>query len=182
MSLVIVVQSLSYIQLFVTPWTAAHQASLSSSISWSLLKFISIESVTLSNDLILCHSLLLLPSIFPSSKVLSSEVTVHIRWPKYWSFSFSISPANKYSGLTNFGIDWFDLLAAQRTLKSLPQHHNLKAIILRHSAFFFVQLSHSYMTTGKTIALTTRIFVSKVMSFQFSSVQLLSHVQLFVTP
>ena len=152
-----------------TPWIVACQASLSLPLSQSLLKFISIESVTLSNDLILCHSLLLLPSIFPSSKVLSSEVTVHIRWPKYWSFSFSISPANKYSGLTNFGIDWFDLLAVQGTLKNLLQHHNSKASILWHSSFFMVQPSHPYMTAGESTALTWT-FASKVMSLLFNMV------------
>ena len=152
MSLVIVVQSLSYIQLFVTPWTAAHQASLSSSISWSLLKFISIESVILFNHLILCHPLLLWHSIFPSIKVFSSELALHIRWLKY--YGFSISPSNGYSGLISFRIDWFDLLVVQGTLKSLLQHHSSKASILWHSAFFMFHLSHPYMITGKTIALT----------------------------
>ena len=141
----VVVQSLSHVGLFVTPWTAACQASLSLPLSQSLLKFMSIESVMLSNYLIFCHSLLCLPSIFPSNKVFSSEVAVHIRWPKYWSFSFSISPANEYSGLTSFGIDWFDLLAVQGTLKSLPQP-NLKTSVFQHSTFFTVQLSHLYIT------------------------------------
>ena len=142
------VHSLSHVGLFVTPWTAAYQASLSLPLSQSLLKFMSIESVMHSNYLILCHSLLLLPSILPSTKVLSNEVTVYVRWPKYWSFNFSISPANEYSGLTNFEIDWFGLLAVQGTLESLPQL-NLKTSVLQCSAF---QLSHPHMTTGKTIA------------------------------
>ena len=134
------------------PWTAACQASLSFTISWSLLKLMSIESVMLSNDLILCHPLLLLPLIFPSMRVFSNELVLHIRWPKYWSLSFSISPSNEYSGLISFRIDWFDLLAVQGTDKSLLQLHNLKASILRCSAFFMAQLSHLYITTGKTIA------------------------------
>ena len=138
--------------------TIAHQAPLSSTISWSLLKFMSIELVMLSNPLILCHSLLLLLSIFPNIKVLSNESVLHIRWPNYWSFS--LSPSNQYSGLISFMTDWFDLLTVQGTLKSLLQNHNLKASILRHSAFFMVQLSHRYMTTGKTIALTIWTFVS----------------------
>ena len=117
-----------------------------------------------SNHLILCHPLLLLPSIFPSTRVLSNESVLRIRWPKYWSFSFSISPSNEYSGLISFRMDWLDLLEVQRTLKSLLQHHSSKASILWHSAFFMVQLSHPYMTTGKTIALTRRTFVGKVMS------------------
>ena len=125
-----------------TPWTAAYQASLSLPLSQSLLKFMSIESVMHSNYLILCHSLLLLPSILPSTKVLSNEVTVYVRWPKYWSFNFSISPANEYSGLTNFEIDWFGLLAVQETLESLPQL-NMKTSVLQHSTFFMVQLSPS---------------------------------------
>ena len=126
------------------------QAPLSFTISWSLLKLMSIESVMLSNHLILCHPLLLLPSIFPSIKVFSSELAFCIRWPKYWSFSFSISPSNEYSALIPFRMDWFNLLAVQSTLKSLLQHHSSKALILGGSAFFFVQLSHSYMTAGKT--------------------------------
>ena len=137
------------------------QAALSFSISRSLLKLMSIESVMLSNHLILCCPLLL-PSIFPSIRVFSNESTLHIRWPKYWSFS--ISPSNEYSGLISFRMDWFDLLAVSGTLKSLLQHHNLKASILWHSAFFMVQLSHPYMTTGKTIGLTIWTFVGKVMS------------------
>ena len=149
-----VVQLLSCVRLFVTPWTAARWAPLSSTVSQNLLKFISIESVMLSNHLILCRPLLLLPSIFPSITVFSSELGLHIRWPKYWSFSFSISPASEQSGLISFRVDWFDLLAVQGTLKNLLQHQNLKASVLWHSAFFMVQLSHLYMTTGKTIALT----------------------------
>ena len=145
---------LSHVQLFVTPWTAAHQASLSFTVSQSLLKLMSIESVMPSNHLIFCHPLLLLLSIFPSIRVFSSESTLCIRWPNYWSFSFSISPFNEYSGLISFRLDWLDLLSVQETLKSLLQHHNSKASILRCSAFFMVQPSHPYMTTGKTIALT----------------------------
>jgi len=132
--------------------------------SQSFLKLMSIKLVMPSNHLILCHPLLLLPSIFPSTRVFSSESVLHIRWPKYWSFSFSISPSNKYSGLISFKTDWLDLLAVQGTLKSLLQHYSSKASILRHSACFMVQLSHPYMTIGKTIALTRRIFVGKVMS------------------
>ena len=142
----VVVQSPSHVRLFVTTWTAARQASLSFTISWSLTKFMSIESVMPSNRLILCRPLLLLPSIFPSIKVFSSESALHISWPKCWSFSLSISPSNEYSGLIFFRTDWFDLLAVQGTLKSLIQHHSLKASILWHSAFFMVQLSHPYMT------------------------------------
>jgi len=141
--------SCCHIQLLVTPWTAAHQASLSFTISWSLLKLMSIRSVMPSNHLFLCHPLLLLPSIFPSIRVFTNESALHIRWPKYWSFNFSISPSNKYSGLISFRIDWFDLLAVQGTLKSLLQHHSSKASILWCSAFFMVQFSHPYMTTGK---------------------------------
>ena len=148
------VQSLSRVQLFVTPWTAAHQASLSITKSRSLLKLMSIESVMPSNHLILCHLLLLPPSIFPSIRVFSSESILHIRWPEYWSFCFSISPSNEYSGLISFRMDWLDLLAVQGTLKSLLQYHSSKESILQHSAFFIVQISHPYMTTGKTIALT----------------------------
>ena len=162
-----VVQSPSHLQLFVTPWTTAHQASLCFTISWSLFKLMSIELVMPSNHLILCHPLRL-PSIFPSIKVLSNESALHTRWPKYWSFSFSISPSNEYSGLLSFKIDWFHLLAVQRTLKSLLQHHSLKASIFQCSAFFTVQLSHPYMTTGKTIAFTIWTFVGKVMSLLFN--------------
>ena len=138
-----------HIQLLVTPWTAAHQASLSFTISWSLLKLMSIRSVMPSNHLFLCHPLLLLPSIFPSIRVFINESALHIRWPKYWSFNFSISLSNEYSGLISFRIDWFDLLAVQGTLKSLLQYYSSKASILWCSAFFMVQLSHPYMTTGK---------------------------------
>jgi len=138
----------------VTPWTAACQASLSITDSWSLLKLVSIKSVMPSNHLIFCHPLLLLPSIFPSIRVFSKESLLHIRWPKYCSFSFSISPSNEYSGLISFRIDWLDLLAVQRTLKNLLPHHSSKASILQCSAFFMVQLSRPYMTIGKTIALT----------------------------
>ena len=150
-----------------TPGTAARQASLSFTISWSLLKFMSIELMMLSNHLFLCHPLLLLPSIFPSIRVFSNESALRIRWPKYWSFSFSISPSNECSGLISFKIDY--LLAVQGTLKSLLQHHSSKASILQCSAFLMVQLSHPYMTTGKTIALTIQIFVSKLMSLLFNT-------------
>ena len=154
-------QSLSCVCLFVIPWTAAHQAPLSITISQSLLKLTSVESVMPSNDLILCHPLLLLPSIFPSNRVSSNGLARHIRQPKYWSFSFSISPSNEYSGLISFRIDWFDLLAVQGTLKSLLQHLSSKASILQRPAFFIVQLSHPYMTTGKTTALTRQTLVAK---------------------
>ena len=147
------VQSLSHVQLFVTPWTTAFQVSLSITNSWSLLKLICIELVMPSSHLILCCPLLLLPSIFPSIRVFSNESALRIRWPKYWSFSFSISPSNEHSGLISYRMDWLDLLAVQGTLKGLLQHHSSKASILWHSAFFIVQLSHPYMTTGKTIAL-----------------------------
>ena len=158
------VQSLSCVQLFVTLWTAARQASLSFTISQSLLKFMSIESVMLFNHLIFCHLLLLLSSIFLNIRVFSSELAFQSRWPKYWSFSFS--PSSEYSGLISFMIDWFDLLAVQETLKGL-QHHSSKASILWCSAFFMVQLSHPYTTTGKTLALTRWTFVGKVMSLYF---------------
>ena len=148
-------------------WTAAHQASLSIINSWNLLKLMSVKSVIPSNHLILCCPLLLLPSIFPSIGVFTNESVLCIRWPKYWSFSFSISLSNEYSGLISFRMDWLDLLAVQETLKSL-QHHCSKASILQHSAFFILQLSHPYMTTGKTIALTRQIFVGKVMSLLFN--------------
>ena len=151
------VQSLSHVWLFATPWTAGRQASLSITNSWSLLKLMSIELVIPSNHLMLCPPFLLPPSVFPSIRVFSNESVLHIRWPKYWSFSFSISPSNEYSGLISFRTDWLDL-------KSLLQHHSSKASILWCSAFFIVQLSHPYMTTGKTIALTRWTFVSKVMS------------------
>ena len=155
------VQSLSHVRLFVTPWTAAHQASLPVTSSQNLLKLISVESVMPSNHLILWRPLLFLPSIFPSIMVFSKELVLRIRWPKYWSFSFSISPSNEYSGLISFMIEWFDLLAVQGTLQSLLQHHSSKASILWHSAFFIVQFSHPYMTTGKTTALMRRTFVGK---------------------
>ena len=156
------VQSLSHVRLFVTPWTAARQASLSNTSSRSLLKLMSIESMMPSNHLVLCHPLVLLPSVFPSMGVFSNELALRIRWPKYWSFSFSISPSNKYSGLISCRMDWLDLLAIQGTLKTLLQHHTSNASILQCSAFFIVQLSaffivqlsHPYMITGKIIALT----------------------------
>ena len=160
------VQSLSRVQLFATPWTAAHQASLSFTISRSLLKLISIELVMPSNHLVLCHPLLL-PSIFPSIRVFSNESALCIRWPKYWSFS--ISSSNEYSGLISFRMDWLNLLAVQGTLKSLLQHHSSKSSILQHSAFFMVQLSHPYTTTGKTIALARWTFVSKVIPLLFKT-------------
>ena len=147
------VQSLSRVRLFVTPWTAARQASLSITSSRSLLKLMSIESVMPSSHLILCHPLLLLPLIPPSIRVFSNESVLRIRWTKYCSFSFSISPSNEYSGLISFRMDWLDLLTVQGTLKSLLQHRSSNASIFQHSAFFTVQLSHPYMTTGKTIAL-----------------------------
>ena len=162
------VQSFSRVQLFVTPWTAARQASLSITNSQSLFRLMSIELVMPSNHLILCCPLLLLPSIFPSITVFSNDSVFHSRWPKWWSFSFTISPSNEYSGLNSFRIDWLDLLAVQGTLKSLLQYHSSKASILQHSAFFIVQLSHPYMTTGKTIALTRWTFVDKVMSLLFN--------------
>ena len=155
------------VRLFATPWTAARQASLSITNSQGLLKLMSIQSAMPSSHLILCRPLLLLPSIFPSIRVFSSESVLHIRWPKYWSFSFSISPSKEYSGLICFRMDWLDLLAVQGTLKSLLQHHSSEASILQRSAFFTVQLSHPYMTTGKTIALTRQTFVGKVMSLVF---------------
>ena len=163
-----VVQSLRCFWLFATPWTATCQASLSFSISQSLLKFMFIKLMKPSNHLILCHCLLLLPPIFPSTRVCSCESVVHIRWLKYYSFSFSIVSSNEYSGLNSFRIDWFDLLVVQETLTSLLQHHNLKASVLWHSAFFMVQLSHPYLTTGKTIALTRWTFLGKVMSLLFN--------------
>ena len=158
------VQLLSRVWLFATPWTAAHQASLSITNSQSLFELMSIESVRRSNHLILCCPLLLPPSIFPSIRVFSNESALHIRCPKYWSFSFNISPYHEYSGLVSFRMDWLDLLAVQGTLKSLLQHHSSKASILQHSAFFIVLLLHLHMTTRKTIALTRWTFVGKVMS------------------
>ena len=150
-----------------TPWTIAHQASLSITNSWSLLKLMSIELVMPSNHLIVCRPLLLLLSIFPSISVFSNESALHIKWPNYWSISFNISPSNEHSGLISFRMDWLDLLAVQGTLMSLLQHHSLKASILQCSAFFIVQLSHPYMTSGKTIVLTRQTFVGKVMSLLF---------------
>ena len=156
-----IVQSHSHVQLFVIPRTAACQAFLSFTVSWSLLKLMSIESKIPSNHLFFCHPLLLLPSILSSIRVFSSESVLHIRWPKYWSFSFSISPSYEYSGLIFFRIDWFDLLDVQGTLKTPFQHHSSKAWVLWYSAFFIVQLSHPYMTTGKTMALIRHYFANK---------------------
>ena len=161
------VESLSCVQLFVTPWTVVHQAYLSITNSQRLLKLMSIELVMPSNHLILCCPLLLLPSTFPSLRVFSNESVLCIKWPKYWSFSFSISPSSEYSGLISFTMDWLDLLVVRGTLKSLFQHHSSKAQ-LWCSAFFIVQLSHPYMTTGRTIALTIQTFVSKVMFLLFN--------------
>ena len=158
------VQSLSHIRLFAIPLTGVCQASGSITKSWSLLKLMPIELVMPSNHLILCHPILLPPSIFPSIRVFSNESALLIRWPKYWSFSFGISPSNEYSGLISFRIDWLDVLAIQGTLKSLLHHHSLKASILWHSAFFIGQLSYPYMTTDKTIALTRWTFVGKIIS------------------
>ena len=158
------VQLLSRVLLLATPWIAARQASLSITNSRSSLRLTSIESVMPSSHLILCHPLLLLPLILPSIRVFSNESTLRMRWPKYWSFSFSISPSNEHPGLISFGMDWLDLLAVQGTLESLLQHHRSKASILQCSPLFTVQHSHPYMTTGKTIALTRRTFVGKVMS------------------
>ena len=160
------VQSLSRVRLFATPWIAARQASLSITNSRSSLRLTSIESMMPSSHLILCHPLLLLPPIPPSIRVFSNESTLPMRWPNYWSFSLSISPSSEHPGLI-FRMDWLDLLAVQGTLKSLLQHHSSKASILQRSAFFTVQLSHPYMTTRKTIALTKRTFVGKVMSLLF---------------
>ena len=151
-----------------TPWTAARWASLSITNSWSLLKLMSVEPVMPSNHLILCHPLLLLPSIFPSIRVFSKDSVLHIRWPKYWSFSFSISPSTEYSVLISFRIDCFYFLATQGTFKSLLQHYSSKISILQCSAFFIVQLLHPNMTTGKTIALTRQTFVGQVMSLLFN--------------
>ena len=162
------VQLLSHAQLYATLWTTARQASLSITSSWSPPKPMCIESVMPSNHLILCHPLLLLPPIPPSIRVFSNESVLRIRWPKYWTFSFRISPPNEYSGLISFRMNWLDLLEVQGTLKSLLQHHSSKASILWCSAFFIVQLSHPYMTTGKTIALTRWSFVDKVMSLLFN--------------
>ena len=150
------VQSLSHVWLFATPWITARQASITN--SWSSLKHMSIESMMASSHLILCHPFLLLPPIPPSIRVFSNESTLHMRWPTYWSFSFSISPSNEHPGLISFRMDWLDLLAVQGTLKSLLQHHSSKASILQRSAFFTVQFSHAYVTTGKTKALSRQIF------------------------
>ena len=162
------VQFLSHVQLFATPWTAAHQATQSFTVSQSLLILMSIESVIPSIHFVLCRPLLLLPSVFPSNRVFSNESVLCIRWPKYWSFSFSFSPFNEYSGLISFRMDWLDLLVLQGTLKSLLQHHSSKASILQHSAFFIVQLSRPYVITGKIKALTRWTFVSKVMSLLYN--------------
>ena len=165
------VQSLSCVQLCETPWTAAHQASLSATNSQSLLKLMSIKLVRPSNHLNLCHPLLLLSSIFPSIRVFSSESALCMRWPKYWSFSFNISPTNEHPGLISFRMDWLDLLTVQGILKSLLQHHSSKASILQRSAFFIVQLSHLYMTIGKTIALTRKdvCWQSNVSAFEYAT-------------
>ena len=162
------VQSLSRVRLFVTPWIAARQASLSITNSWTSLRLTSIESVMPSSHLILCRPLLLLPPIPPSIRVFSKESTLCMRWPKYWSFSFSIIPSKEHPRLISFRMDCLDLLAVQGTLKNLLQHHNSKASILGRSAFFMVQLSHPHMTTGKTIGLTRWTFVGKVMSLLFN--------------
>ena len=162
------VQSFSYVWPFATPWTTAHQASLSITNSWSPPELMSIESVMPSSHLILCHPLLLLPSIFPSIRVFSNESAVRMRWPKYRSFSFNISPSNEHPGLISYRMDRLDLLAVQGILKSLLQHHSSKASILQCSAFFIVHLSHPYMTTGKTVTLTRWTFVGKVMSLLFN--------------
>ena len=166
-------KSFSCVWFFATPWTTARQASLYITNSWSPPKSMSIESVIPSNHLSLCCTLLLSPSIFPSIKVFSNESALLIRWPKYWSFSFNISPSNEQSRLISFRMDWLDLLAVQGTLKSLLQHHSSKASILWCSAFFIVQLSHPYMTTGKTIALIRQTFVGKVMSLLYNAEMLM---------
>ena len=163
---------------FAIPWTTACQASLSIINSQSLPKLMSIESVMPSHHLILCRPLLFLPSIFPNIRVFSNESALHIRWPKYWSFSFNISPSNERPGPISLRMDWLDLLAVQRTLKSLLQYHSSKASVLQHSAFFIVQLSHPYMTTGKTIALTRRTFVDKVMSLLFNMLSICIYVSI----
>ena len=167
-SVILFILQLSHVRLFMTPWTTVCQASLSITNSKSLLKLISIELVMPSNHLILCYPLLLLPSFFPSIGVFSNESALCNRWPKYWSFSFSISPANKPSGLISSRMDWLDLLAVQGTLQSLLQHHSSKASIIQCSAFFIVQLSHPYMTAEKTTAMMRWTFVGKVMSLLFN--------------
>ena len=174
MTIFISVHSLSHVRPFVTPWTAAHHASLSITNSQSLLKLMSIESVMDTTR----RSKHLLPSIFPSIRVFSNESVLRIRWPKYWSFSFNISPSNEYPGLISFRMDWLDLLVVQGTLKSLLQHYSTKASILRCSALFTVQLSHPYLTTGKTIALTRQTFVGKVMSLLFNMLPRLKKLKL----
>ena len=163
-----IIQFSSVVSDSVTPWTVPHQASLSITNSWSLLRLVFIESLMPSNHLILFCPLLLPPSIFSSISVFSNELVLHIRWPKYWSFSFSTSPSNAYTGLISFRMNWFYLLDVQRTLKSLLQHHSSKASILLHSVFFIVQVSYHYMTTGKTIALTRWTYVGKVMPLLFN--------------
>ena len=162
------VQSLSRVQFFATSWHEARQAPLSITNYQSLLKLMSTESVMPSNHLILCRPVILLPAIFPSIRVFSNESALPIRWPKYWSFSFNISPSNEHPRLISFRMDWLDLLAVQGTLRSLLQHHISKASVLQCSAFFIVQLSHPYLTTGKIIALIRQIFVGKVMSLLFN--------------
>ena len=162
------VQLLSHVRIFATPWITPHQASPSITNSRSSLRLASIQSVMPSSHLIICHPLLLLPPMLPQIRVFSKESTLRMRWLKYWSFSFNISPSKEYPGLISFRMDWLDLLAVQRALKGLLQHHSSKASILRHSAFFIVQLSHTYVTTGKTIALTRQTFVGKVMSLLFN--------------
>ena len=166
--LMLLLSRFSHVRLFATPWTAARQASLSITNSGSSLKLTSIKSVMPSSHLILCRPLLLLPPIPPSTRVFSNESTLHMRWPKYWSFSFSISPSKEHPELISFRMDWLDLLAVQGTLKSLLQHYSSKASILQRSAFFTVRLSHPYMTTGKAIALIRPTFVGKVMSLLFN--------------
>ena len=173
------IQSPSHVWLFATPWIVARQASLSITNSWSPPKPMSIELVMPPNHLIFCCPLLLLPSIFPSIRVFSSESTLCIRWPKYWSFNFNISPSNEHPGLISFRMDWLDLLAVQGTLKGLLQHHSSIASIIRCSAFFTVQLSHPYMTTGKNIALTRQTFVGKVMSLLFNMLSQFSSLHFF---
>ena len=162
------IQSFSHVQFFATPWIVAHQASLSITSSWSLLKLMSIESVMPSNHLILCHPLFLLPSVFPSIRVFSNELALCIWWPKYWSFGFSISPSSEYSGLISFRMDCFDLFDVQRILKSLLQHHNSKASLFCCSAFFMVQLLRAYMATGKPIDLIRQTFVMSLLSNMLS--------------
>ena len=167
------VQSLSRVRLFATPWMATRQASLSITNSWGSLKLMSIESVMPSSHLILCRPLLLLPPIPPSIRVFSNESALRMRWPKYWSYSFSIIPSKEHPGLISFRMDWLDLHAVQGTLKSLHQHHSSKASVIQHSAFFIVQFSHAHMTTGKIVALTGWTFVSKIMSLLFNMLSML---------